>query len=172
MDLRSKEKLFSEVYETYRHKIYRLCYAYIYQKEEVDDLFQEIMINIWNSLEKFRGESQIGTWAYRVAVNSALLYNRKHKHYTKVHANFTEVFLIDNESPGDDHHDIERKLNTLAKSISLLEKQDRIIISLILEGLSYEQVSEIVGVTANYVGVKVNRIKKQLFTLFNTQSDE
>jgi len=172
MDLKEKEKLFSEVYETFRHRIYRICYAYIYQKEEVEDLFQEIMINIWKSLDRFRGDSQLGTWVYRVAVNSAMLYNRNNKFHGKVKSNISEVYLTTEDSGSDDHREIEEKLNVLAKCISKLKKQDRIIISLILEGLSYDQISEVTGVTSNYVGVKVNRIKKQLFSLFENESHE
>lgn len=172
MDLKEKEKLFSEVYETFRHRIYRICYAYIYQKEEVEDLFQEIMINIWNSIDRFRGDSQLGTWVYRVAVNSAMLYNRKNKFHGKVKSDISEVYLTNDDAGSEDHKQTEEKLNTLAKCISKLEKQDRIIISLILEELSYDQISEITGVTSNYVGVKVNRIKKQLFTLFENESND
>lgn len=172
MDLKEKEKLFSEVYETFRHRIYRICYAYIYQKEEVEDLFQEIMINIWNSLDRFRGESQMGTWVYRVAVNSAMLYNRNNKFRNKIKSNISEIYLTSEDSDTEDHRAVEEKLNTLAKCISKLEKQDRIIISLTLEGLSYDQISEITGITTNYVGVKVNRIKKQLFSLFENESHE
>ncbi len=77
MNQKEKEKLFSEIYTSFKAKIHRICNGFIYEKEQVDDLFQEIMINIWNSLERFRGDSQIGTWIYKVAVNTALLYKQK-----------------------------------------------------------------------------------------------
>ncbi|MFO7977248.1 MAG: RNA polymerase sigma factor [Bacteroidales bacterium] len=171
MKQKSKQELFSSVYNDYRHKIYRICYAYIYQKEEVDDLFQEIMVNIWNGLERFRGESTIGTWVYRIAVNSALFYNRKFKRYAEINVK-PDLCLVNTleHHLGEDPHDVvHERLDQLAKAISQLEKQDRLIISLLLEGLSYEEISEVVGITPNYVGVKVNRIKKQLKELIKDE---
>ncbi len=162
MQKNEKETAFSEIYSGYKDRIYRICYGYIYEKEQVDDLFQEIMINIWNSLERFRGDSTIGTWVYKVAVNTALLYNKKNKFYGKLNFSVPET-TIDVET--DDSKIREEKLGMLAQCISRLEKNDRIIISLILEELTYEQVSEITGITAGNVGVKVNRIKKKLFNM-------
>ncbi|OFY39351.1 MAG: hypothetical protein A2X18_07295 [Bacteroidetes bacterium GWF2_40_14] len=172
MNVQQKEKLFLEVYTDYRLRIYRICYGYIYEKEQVDDLFQEIMLNIWNSMEKFKGDSSIGTWAYRVAVNTALLYNRKTKQYKKVSREATEYNTLTDVGCPDDHKLKETRLNQLGLSISKLDKQDRLIISLILEGLTYDQVSEIVGIKANYVGVKVTRIKKQLYETLKKYDNE
>lgn len=163
MHRKEKEKIFSEIYADYKNRIHRICYGYIYEKDQVEDLFQEIMINIWNSLERFRGDSRIGTWVYKVAVNSALLYNKKNKFYGKLSFSIPETTFTDTET--DDYRLREEKLRMLAHCISKLEKGDRIIISLILEELSYEQVSEITGITVSNVGVKVNRIKKKLFTM-------
>ena len=78
-----KEKEFKQLLADNKDMIYRLSYAYLYNKDDIDDLFQEIMINIWNSLDKFRNESKISTWIYRIAVNSALMHNKKdNKHKT------------------------------------------------------------------------------------------
>jgi RNA polymerase sigma-70 factor (ECF subfamily) len=170
MQTKEKEALFSEIYSGYKDRIYRICYGYIYEKEQVDDLFQEIMINIWNSLERFRGDSKIGTWIYKVAVNTALLYNKKNKFYGKLH--FTIPETSETEMETDDFKIREEKLRMLANCISRLEKDDRIVISLILEELSYEQVSEITGITVSNVGVKVNRIKKKLFNMLKEMNYE
>lgn len=169
MQKNEKETTFSEIYSVYKDRIYRICYGYIYEKEQVDDLFQEIMINIWNSMERFRGYSGIGTWVYKVAVNTALLYNKKNKFYSKLNFSVPEI-VIDNEP--EDYKVREEKLRMLAQCISKLNKNDRIIISLILEELTYEQVSEITGITAGNVGVKVNRIKKKLFNMFKEMNYE
>lgn len=166
-----KEKIFSEIYSGYKDKIHRICYGYIYEKEQVDDLFQEIMINIWNSLDRFRGDSKIGTWVYKVAVNTALLYNKKNKFYSKINFSVPEV-SSDIVEENEDFKAKERKLGMLTQCISQLEKNDRLVITLILEELSYEQVSEIIGITLNNVGVKVNRIKKRLFSMLNEMNYE
>ncbi|MGA7837519.1 MAG: sigma-70 family RNA polymerase sigma factor [Ignavibacteriaceae bacterium] len=68
-----KEKLFTEVFKENRDKIYRLCYTSINNKDDVEDLFQEVMLNVWRSLENFRHESKFSTWIYRITVNTALL---------------------------------------------------------------------------------------------------
>ncbi|NVO11500.1 MAG: sigma-70 family RNA polymerase sigma factor [Bacteroidales bacterium] len=171
MDLNEKERLFSDIYKSFRGKIYRICYGYIYEKEQVDDLFQEIMINIWNSIDRFRGESQIGTWIYKVAVNTALIHNKKTKTYQRVKVSLYESNSADS-TESEDYRAKEEQLNKLALCISKLDKEDRLIITMILEDLSYEQVSEIVGISPNYVGVKVNRIKKRLFAMLNESNHE
>ncbi|MHC1689688.1 MAG: RNA polymerase sigma factor [Bacteroidales bacterium] len=172
MSIKTKEELFEEVYTEYRLRIYRICYGYIYEKEQVEDLFQEIMINVWNSLDKFKGDSSIGTWTYKVAVNTALLYNRNTKQYKKIRWAANEINTFAAFSNPNDKIQMESRLNHLGKSVSELEKQDRLIISLILEGQTYEQVAEIVGITTNYVGVKVTRIKKQLYELLKKYDNE
>jgi len=172
MNLKEKEKLFSEIYSTFRSRIYRICYGYIYDKEQVDDLFQEIMVNVWNSLDRFRGDSQIGTWIYKVAVNTALVFNKKLKTYNSTKLSVYESNYHSYGVESDDFKEKEDRLSKLALCISKLEKEDRVIITLILEDLSYEQVSEIVGITPNYIGVKVNRIKKRLFSMLNESNHE
>jgi RNA polymerase sigma-70 factor (ECF subfamily) len=169
MHQNEKETVFSEIYSNYKDRIYRICYGYIYEKEQVDDLFQEIMINIWNSLDRFKGDSKIGTWVYKVAVNTALLYNKKNKFYGKLNFSVPETTL---DSDSEDSKEKEEKLRMLAQCISKLDKNDRIIISLILEELTYEQVSEITGISAGNVGVKVNRIKKKLFNMLKNLNYE
>ncbi len=172
MNTRQKEKLFHEIYDKYKPAIHRICFGYIYEKEQADDLFQEIMLNIWNSLEKFKGDARVFTWAYKVAVNTALLYNRKTSQYNKLKSSGEEISPLYDSLSADEYEVKEIKLDQLRKSISLLEREDRLIISLILEGLSYDEVAEIVGIKSNYVGVKVSRIKKQLYELLKKYDNE
>jgi RNA polymerase sigma-70 factor, ECF subfamily len=170
--IQDREKLFIDLYSSYKEKIYRICYGYIYEKEQVDDLFQEIMINIWNSLDRFRGDSSVGTWVYRVAVNTALLYNKKTKFYARTNLLVNEYNINTPENDTAENREIEERLQLLARCISRLDKKDRLIITLILEDLSYEQVAEITGISAGNVGVRVNRIKKKLLATINIESHE
>lgn len=167
-----KAALFNGIYNEFKDKIYRLCYGYIYEKQQVNDLFQEIMINIWKSLDKFRGESAMGTWVYKVAVNTALLYNKKTSFYNKRNLIVNDFNLNISAIETEDYHSKEEKLELLAYSISQLDKKDRLIITLILENMTYEQISEIVGITPNHVGVKVNRLKKKIVSQINQKSHE
>jgi len=158
-----KEKKFSIVFKENKDRIFRLCYASLNNKDEVDDLFQEVMINIWRSLESFRNESKISTWIYRITVNTALLFNKRFKAKSSRFMNF-EPNVLDENHPHEDSFikTFDEDLKNLHKAISQLKKQDRLIIGLFLEDMSYEEISEIVGINTNYVGVKINRIKSVL----------
>ena len=163
MTTTEKEKLFTGVFKENKDIIFRLCYTSLNNKDDVDDLFQEVMINVWRSLENFRYESRISTWLYRITVNTALLYNKRFKTKSNRFMN-TEPLVIDENHQSDDpfQNNNEEELKILHKAISQLKKQDRIIIGLFLEDMSYEEISEIVGISVNYVGVKINRIKTLL----------
>lgn len=127
-------------------------------KSDIEDLLQDIYINIWNSLDKFKGEAKISTWIYRIAVNTALLHNKQLQKDRKVIANY----LQEKTNEDDDYTEIEENIVLLKKSINQLMEQDRILISLLLEGLKYDDIADILGITLNNVGVKINRAKKRL----------
>lgn len=165
MNTTEKEEQLKQLLVDHHDMIYRLCYAYIYNKEDIEDLFQEITINIWKSLDQFRGDSRMSTWIYRVAVNTALLYNKKDKKRRSVIINQetqSSNILIDD---ADEYLEKEQNIQQLRKAMNHLDKQDRLIISLVLEGIKYDEIAEIMGMTSNYVGVKINRIKTRLFKL-------
>ena len=161
-----KEKFFFKLFNENRERIHRLCFAYLIDKTEVDDLFQEVMINVWNNLDKFRGESQISTWVYRIAVNTAFLFNKKKKKANDLFIrNITETQSEKAEEKGSSEEENTMLINKLHQCINTLEKQDRIIITLVLEGLKYNEIADITGLTTNHIGVKINRIKPILSTL-------
>ena len=160
------EKSFIEVFKENKDIIFRLCYTSLNNKADVDDLFQEVMINAWRSLDNFRQEAKISTWLYRITVNTALLYNKRFKRKSKRFFNVEPIELDENHSHEDPFQKSNNEdLRILNKAISKLNKQDRIIIGLFLEDISYEEISEIVGISSNYVGVKINRIKPVLAKL-------
>ncbi len=158
-----KEKLFDTAFEENKDKIYRLCYTTLTNKNDVEDLFQEVMVNIWRNLESFRHESKISTWIYRITVNTAFLHNKKFRKKNSIFSNIDASELVQIHSNEDHFKDnMDEELKLLHKAIAELKKQDRAIIGLYLEELSYDEISEIVGISENYVGVKINRIKTQL----------
>ena len=122
------------------------------------------MVNIWRGLDSFRGEAKESTWVYRIAVNTSLIYNKKTKRIQQLINQQEMDEIIDQTSES-----IETRMNltALRKSISGLKKQDRLIITLLLEGMSYQEIADITGISLNYVGVKINRIKKQLEKMIN-----
>ena len=158
-----KEKIFTDVFNGHKDKIFRLCYTSLNNKDDVDDLFQEVMLSVWRNLESFRYESKISTWIYRITVNTALLFNKRFKIKSERFMNFEPIDLEKNLSSGFPfQNDPDEDLKILHAAISRLKKQDRIIIGMFLEGMSYEEMAEVVGISTNYIGVKINRIKADL----------
>jgi len=156
--MKDKERRFENLFDENMDRWRQLCYFYVSDKDLADDLFQESLLNIWKNLDFFRGESKITTWAYRIIVNTALLFNRKlTSRQVKQKEYYHESIKI--QAIPDQHTELTE---TLYRSIDKLEEKDKIIVTLILEGLSYHEISEITGLTNNYIAVKFNRVKNQL----------
>ena len=162
----NKDKLFKEVLSENKDRIYRICCAYEHDADARKDLFQDIIINIWKSIDRFRGQSSINTWIYRIAVNISMLHIKKAVNNKKLNLEYYEETLRHNESEDREekiilHENTERLYNC----INQLEKIDRLIISMVLDDMSYKEIAEITGLNTNHIGVKINRIKKELFKL-------
>ena len=156
MNAKQRERLFLELFHDYRERVVRLCRGYLSSPDDAEDLFQEIMTRVWNSLPQFRGEARASTWLYRIAVNSALLYRRK----SMPAAPLQDV--ADEGLAAPDKIDQRERMAALHQAIAALGEQDRLIATLLLEGLSYKEIAEITGITVNYVGVKMTRIRQAL----------
>ena len=156
MNHSERERIFEELFERHKAPIQRLCFAYLNAADEVEDLFQEIMSNVWHALPGFRGEAQASTWLYRIAVNTALLYRRKLRKGEPLQ----EVA----DRSVDAHQNLEdrERLDALRRAIAVLPDQERLIVTLLLEGLSYREIAEVTGLTVNYVGVKLSRIRQAI----------
>jgi len=141
--------------------------AYLYDKGEVDDLYQEILFSVWKSLDSYKGAAQISTWIYRVAVNTAINYNIKHKKQQHLVLPETLNIAAEEKNPKQE----EAQFKKLRYCIQQLEAQDRLIISLVLEDKSYKDIAEITGSNTNNVGVKINRIKARLLKLMENTAD-
>lgn len=149
---------FEQIYKAYSEKIFRLCMSFVNDRELAKDLTQETFIIVWQQLAKFRQESSIGTWIYRIASNNCLKTIRKTKEKSTAH------FPIQTEEEQQD--DTELKIKLLYKFISELPEIDRIIISLELEDIKQAEIAEIVGLSAANVRVKIHRIKEKLTKKF------
>ncbi|WP_046744023.1 RNA polymerase sigma factor [Kordia zhangzhouensis] len=163
----SREHYFQEVITQHKDKIYRICFAYLYEKELVEDLYQEVLINVWNGLKNFKGNAKLTTWLYRVTLNTTITFNRHHKKHLQIFNNqipdsFEEV--LDTERQAQ-----ENRVNKLMRCVQKLKKEERLIISLVLEELSYKEIAEIIGIEVNNVGVRINRIKKRLLKIYNNE---
>ncbi len=163
-----KELDFEALYLSHKDKIYRLCLGFVREKELANDLFQEILIKIWRHLESFKGESDISTWIYRIAYNTALTFTAKEKKKSDQQTELPET--LDLAEPENYSQEQEIRLQLLYQAISELPELDRIIATLLLEGTAYKAIAEISGISENYVAVKVNRIKSSLTQKLNPQT--
>lgn len=151
-----RERLFLDLFQKNKASIRRVCFGYLNSSSEVEDLFQEVMTNVWHSLPSFRGEAKISTWVYRIAVNTALVYRKKWKPGEELPE------LPDTGRGAHQTLEDRERLAALHAAIATLPDQDRLIVTLLLEGLSYKEIAEVTGITVNYVGVKISRIKEAL----------
>ena len=150
-------KEFVDILNNHRGLIYKVCHLYCDDPEDKKDLFQEIVLQVWKSLGSFRQESTIGTWMYRIALNTAITHFRKEKRLGgKVSLNGIDIPDLNDSSEKED------QLKELFKAIENLDRIDKSIILLYLEEKNYEEISEITGLTRTNVGVRLNRIKIKL----------
>jgi RNA polymerase sigma-70 factor (ECF subfamily) len=138
--------------------LYRICSVYTRNKEDWDDLWQEILLQLWRSFPSFKEKSSFSTWMYRVALNTALMHRRKKKRGLFSMALETESFATRENFPL--HNDEEVQL--LYESIQELPHIDRAIILLKLEQKSYQEIAEITGFSGSNVSVRIMRIKEKL----------
>jgi RNA polymerase sigma-70 factor (ECF subfamily) len=155
---------FEDIYKSYWDKIFRICMGYVNDYDVAQDLAQETFIIVWQQLPRFRKESNIGTWIFRIASNNCLRLIEKEKRNikTELPINFKE----------ENQESIEPKIQMLYKFISELPETDRIIISLELEEIKQAEIANIVGLSEANVRVKIHRIKEKLMRKFKENGQQ
>ena len=161
MKMNSSEQEFARIIREHKATIYTVCYMFSKDKEEVEDLFQEVLIALWRGFESFRGESNIRSWMYRVSLNTCISAERKKRRRVDAVRLDMEINLF------SDTDDDSRQVQMLRERIGRLGVFDRAIILLWLENLSYEEIGAIVGITAKNVSVRLVRIREQLKNMSN-----
>ncbi len=153
------EREFIEMINNHRGIIYKVCNIYFYKSEDRRDVFQEILLQLWRSFPGFRNESQRSTWMYRVALNTAISNFRKEiKKPERRSLAVSELEIPDiQDLSGESDNEVMLKM-----AIGQLTNIEKAIIMLYLEEKSYEEISDIMGITRSNVGVKLNRIKIKL----------
>ena len=150
--------VFEEIYELYWQRIFRLCMGYVNDTELAQDLAQETFIIVWQQLPKFRNESSIGTWIFRIASNNCPRQIEKEKKFAK-----TDLPINLEEKKQES---MEPQIQMLYQFISELPETDRIIISLELEEIRQAEIAHIVGLSESNIRVKIHRIKEKLTQKF------
>ena len=152
----NRERDFAQLVQETKRRIYTVCYMFSNDADEVNDLFQEILINLWKGLQKYEGDKFISTWIWRVSLNTCINYSKKEKR------SFEKVPLDVNINLFEDIDDDSMQIRQLYDRINRLGYIDRSIILMWLENLSYDEIGSILGITANNVSVKLVRIREKL----------
>ena len=156
----TKEKQFEQTIRENRSTIYTVCYMFSTDTDEVNDLFQESLINLWRGFDGFEHRSDIKTWIYRVALNTCITMDRKKRRQPETSLSMDINLFRDND-------DDTKQVDMLHQRISQLKPFDRAIVLLWLENLSYEEIGQIVGISTKNVSVRLFRIKEQLKQMSN-----
>ena len=163
--MKGKEQEFLNRIESHKGILYKVSKMYMDNHDDQQDLFQEIVCQLWKSYDTFRNESQFSTWMYRVAVNTAIVFLKKEKR--KV-----DKYKIASENIKDDEGDSaikENQLDHFYKAVQKLEKIDKAIIFYQLEGFSHKEIGDNLGISEGNARVKLNRAKEKLKEIIKNQ---
>ncbi len=151
-----EQTAFLKIISDHQKIIHKVCRMYRNTDEDRKDLFQEIVFQLWRSYPGFKGESKVSSWIYRIALNTAISVFRKPGPLI----NYTES--LPDYSENEVSQDQEEAMFAALKKLS---ESERALIALFLEDYSYQEIAAITGITENYVGVKISRIKEKLKTI-------
>ena len=158
--MKTLETAFAQMVKEHKNTIYTVCFMFSKDSDEVNDLFQEVLINLWQGFASFEGKSKIDTWIWRVSFNTCISQERKKKRTSAIPLTMgIDLF--------NDKDDDTKQVKMLYDRIHRLKPFDRAIILLWLEGMPYDEIAAIVGITAKNVSVRLYRIKEELKQMSN-----
>lgn len=165
------EHKFLELVNENRNRILRVCRVYAWNSTDQDDLYQEILFQIWRSLPALKEKQFASTWLYRVAINTAISFVRKRTLRSDrvvyvEHADLTRT--IESRQPTEEN--VNDRIANLYTAIFKLDPLEKALVTLFLEDLTYEQIAEATGISANNVGVMLHRAKKKLSGLMKEEA--
>jgi RNA polymerase sigma factor (sigma-70 family) len=154
----TEKEQFNEIYYKHYNKVFRLCKGYFCGDVALaSDATQEIFIKVWEKLDTFRNDSSISTWVYRIAVNTCLLYLRKSSSRKEIRTDILPQTVSETYSSEKDE-----QLRQMYQCIQKLEETNKMIILMTLDGVEYQEISEVIGITEETLRVRIHRIKKSL----------
>lgn len=153
--MNKKETDFIRILKEYKTTIYTVCFMFSKDKDEVNDMYQEVSINLWKGFDNFAQKSEMKTWIYRISLNTCISFDRKKKRRKTV------PLTVDIDLFEDNDHE-SKQIKALYNRINRLEPFDRAIILLWLENLPYDEIGAIVGISTKNVSVRLSRIREQL----------
>jgi len=169
-----QEKIFKQWLGDHKHLMFKVIRAYTATPQDQDDLFQEILMQLWSSIPRFEGKAKETTWIYKVALNTSLVWKRTEKRKRKKLR--TEVLNIQEisqaKSDCDKSSQNQQILRQVYDSIRQLAKSESSIVLLYLDGLSYDEIADVLGISKSNVGARLNRAKKKLAQLLEGLIDD
>lgn len=162
MNKQELESAFIALVEEHKRIIYKVCYVYAADKENLNDLYQEVVINLWKAYPRFRGECAASTWVYRIGLNTCISFFRKSKSRPEV------VPITVDLAAFADEEDKTASLRELYRMINSLGQLERALILLWLEERSHQEIADIIGISRNNVAVRLNRIREKLKAMSNS----
>jgi RNA polymerase sigma-70 factor (ECF subfamily) len=161
--LATEEEKFISLINEHQGLIHKVCIMYENDPDIRNDLFQEIVLQLWKSRSSFRGEAKITTWMYRIALNTAISGFRKQTRNVKTE-DLKELHMNISDSWADDREEDIQRLHSAIRQLSEIE---RAMIMMALEEVPYEEIAETIGITQNNVRVRMNRIREKLKKLMS-----
>ena len=151
---------FAQMIREHKSTIYTVCFMFSKDSDEVSDLFQEVLINLWKGYESFQNRSSIDTWIWKVSFNTCISYERKKQKRATLPLTM-DINLF------EDKDEDSRQIRQLYNRIHRLKPFDRAIVLLWLENMNYEEIGAIVGISTKNVSVRLYRIKEELKKMSN-----
>lgn len=163
METKELEREFLDMIAAQKRVIYKVCYIYAKDQDDLNDLFQEVVLNLWKSFPSYRGDSKLTTWVYRIAMNTCITFLRRSN--TRLQ---TIPMTADVASLVADEEGRTGQLQELYRLINRLGKLERALILLWLEDRSYQEMADILGISKANVAVKLLRTKEKLKKMSNS----
>lgn len=158
MTKQEQQKVFTQWLNEHRGLFFKIVRSFAQSKMKEDDLFQEIAVQVWRSVPRFKNKSAVSTWIYRVALNTAITWTtRENKQRERNKQMQNDGFVL--EAVVEEHYS---RLDWLYAEVAKMNEVDRSVALLLLDGYSYKEMAEIIGISESAIGVKIHRIKKHL----------
>ncbi len=151
----------------HRGILFKVARAYASSPDDQEDLLQEILLNLWSSIRKFRGEAKESTWIYRVSLQTAMVWRRSEKRFRKHQLNLADPHLVSEENLQSVENKSSEWIEALYAAIRQLPKIDASIALLHLDGLTYRDIAEVLGLSEGNIGVRLTRLRKKLSEHFD-----
>lgn len=148
-----------ELLARHRALIYKICYMYATDGEHLNDLYQEVLVNVWQGLDTYRGEAAEKTWIYRMAINTCVTYFRRTRRHSQGRVGLDEAYSLAGDDSAAEHLS---QLQTMYRLIGGLPAMDKALILMWLDEKSYDEIADLSGLTRSNVATRLRRIKQKL----------